>query len=823
MKKADPLFAEVALAIPMNKSLDYQVPPTLKEVIEVGIRVLVPLEKRKVTGYILKLKTSSDIENTKYIEEILEPFPLFNPTDLNFYKWIASYYFCPLGYVIKNALPPGINVKTLKHLSLTSKGKKALNDKTLSQPEKNLLSILAEKRKITLKSLRKSFKYERVFALISSPLHKEYVTMTQCKSFLEIKPQKEKVFQVNEDALSRLSLSELKRVKRKSPRQFHILKWLRKQGKATQKEIFSHLGKVGPTLKALEIKNLINISIQEKYRSPLINYEENIPSEPPEMTSEQANALKEITSKVKEGKYASFLLHGITGSGKTEVYLKAIEATLKTGRGAIVLVPEIALTPQLITRFKARFGNKIAQIHSGLSKGERFDEWRRIKYGEVQIVIGARSAIFAPLKSLGIIIVDEEHDSAYKQDERICYNARDLALVKGKMNNAVVVLGSATPTIETYHNTRIGKISYLSLSRRIDNRPLPRVEILDMRNEKPGTILSARLRNALEERWERGEQTLLFLNRRGFSPFVLCQECGYSFRCPNCNVSLVFHQNKRLLICHYCNFYKPKTDTCPECGSNKVKNFGFGTERLETEIHRYFPQLKVGRLDKDTTVKKNSLQRILGEFRKGETDLLIGTQMIAMGHDLPQVTLVGVIAADISLNFPDFRSGERTFQLLTQVAGRSGRGQIPGEVIIQTYNPNHPSIRMAMAQDFLPFYEEEILYRKELKYPPFQRLVNFRMVGNSLSKTRDYASSLGKLSIELQKKERSFQNNIEILGPVEAPWEKLKGKYRWQMLVKGKDHRILHQFAEKVIALIKPQIKISGVKLTVDVDPINLL
>ncbi len=822
MGKNGPLFAEVALALPVNKNLDYEVPPTLKETIEIGIRVLVPLEKRKVTGYVLKLKTFPDIADTKYIEEILEPFPLFNPPDLNFYKWIASYYFCPLGYVIKNALPPGINVTTLKHLSITSKGKKALNDKTLSQSEKDLLSILAEKRKVTLKTLKNSFKDKRVFTLISSLLRKEYVTMTQSKSLPKIRPQKEKVFEVNEDELSRLSFSELKRIKRKSPRQFHILKWLRKKKKATQKEVSFNLGKVDSALKGLEIKKLINISIQEKYRSPLINYEETY-SEPWKMTSEQAKALKEIISKVRERKYASFLLHGITGSGKTEVYLKAIEATLKTGRGALVLVPEIALTPQLIARFKARFGSKIAQLHSGLSKGERFDEWRRIKYGEVQMVIGARSAIFAPLKSLGIIIVDEEHDSAYKQDERICYNARDLALVKGKMNNAVVVLGSATPTIETYHNTRVGKISYLSLSRRIDNRPLPRVEVLDMRNEKPGTILSLRLRNAIKERWERGEQTLLFLNRRGFSPFVLCQECGYSFRCPNCNVSLVFHQDKRLLICHYCNFCKPKTDTCPECGSNKVRNFGFGTERLETEIHRYFPQLKVGRLDKDTTVKKNSLPRILEQFRKGETDLLIGTQMIAMGHDLPQVTLVGVVAADISLNFPDFRSGERTFQLLTQVAGRSGRGQIPGEVIIQTYNPNHPCIRMAKDQDFLPFYEEEILFRKELKYPPFQRLVNFRMVGNSLSKTRDYASSLGKLSNELQKKEQSFQNNIEILGPAEAPWEKLKGKYRWQMLVKGKDYRILHQCTEKVFSLRKPQIKISGVKLTVDVDPLNLL
>ncbi|MBW1679708.1 MAG: primosomal protein N', partial [Deltaproteobacteria bacterium] len=366
---------------------------------------------------------------------------------------------------------------------------------------------------------------------------------------------------------------------RRAPRQFQILKWLRKQGEMTQKSIFSHWGRVESTIKALEVKKLIVGFLQETYRKPLISEENGItPSPKLTLTSEQAGALNKIVSKVKEGRYAAFLLHGITGSGKTEVYLKAIEATMGTGRGAIVLIPEIALTPQFIARFKARFGDKIAQIHSGLSRGERFDEWRRIRNREVQIVIGARSAIFAPLKSPGIIVVDEEHDGAYKQDERICYNARDLALVKGKMHNAVVILGSATPTIETYHNTRIGKINYLHLSRRINNHPLPRVEVLDMRNEKPNVILSSRLKNSIRERWERGEQTLLFLNRRGFSPFVMCQECGYTFRCSNCNVSLVYHRNKRLLLCHYCNFCKPVPDSCPSCRGYKVKVFGFGTE-----------------------------------------------------------------------------------------------------------------------------------------------------------------------------------------------------------------------------------------------------
>ena len=823
MKKVTPRVAEIALALPMNKNLDYQVPPSLEGSIKVGSRVLVPLGRKKITGYVIKLKTSSTIEGIKPIEALLDPFPLFTSFDLDFFKWIASYYFYPLGGVIKNALPPGLNVKTRRLFSLTSQGKRALSSETISEQEKHLLLHLANKNLVSLQTIRTSLKQEDLSSLISSFLQKGYVHMTEDQGSQGVKPKREKTFQINENTLSNYSLSDLKHLRRKAPRQFQILKWLRKQQKTPQKSVLSHWGgTVGSILKALETKKLVTSSFQEVYRKPLVSEGDDITS-PPTLTSEQAAALKKITPKITRSSYAAFLLHGITGSGKTEVYLKAIEATIKTGRGAIVLVPELSLTPQLLARFKARFGNKIAQIHSGLSRGERFDEWRKIRNGEAQIVIGARSAIFAPLKSPGIIVVDEEHDSAYKQDDTLCYSARDLALVRGRMNGAVVILGSATPTLEAYHNTKIGKIAYLHLSCRIDNRPLPRVEVLDMRKEKPGALLSAQLKNALRERHQKGEQTMLFLNRRGFSSFVLCRACGYTFRCSNCNVSLVYHRDKRLLLCHYCNFLKPAPDICPQCRSGKIKTFGFGTEKLEAEVRRLFPELKVGRLDRDTTVKKGSLQRILGEFRRGETDVLIGTQMIAMGHDLPRVTLVGIIAADLSLNFPDFRAGERTFQLLTQVAGRSGRGRIPGEVIIQTYNPSHPSIQMAVTQDFLHFYDTEISLRKELDYPPFHRLVNFRMAGNSLSRTRDYATMLGELSLDLCEKDSSFRNAIEILGPAEAPWEKLKGKYRWQMLIKGRDHRVLHNFTEKVLLSLKPRIRVPGVRVTVDVDPINLL
>ncbi|MCD6352758.1 MAG: primosomal protein N' [Proteobacteria bacterium] len=822
MQKNEPLIAEAALTVPVKRNLHYQIPSPLRKNIEVGSRLLVPLGKRRVTAYVVALKSSSDIKNIKPIEEVLDPFPSFSLSDLNFFKWAASYYCCSLGEVIKNALPPGINAKTDRSVAITSNGQKSLTDKNLSPRERMVLLTLAKKRAVRFQSLAVIFKPKKISSLTSSLLRKEYITITQRQSSQTVNPLKEKVFQVNEKELSNLSLSEWKRMIKKAPRQFSMLKWLLHEGKTTQKQITSRWGRGGYSLNALEKKGLIIVFFREIYRDPLIDKNFALPS-PPQLTREQAEVLKKIVPKIKKGEYTPFLLHGVTGSGKTEVYLEAVEATLKTGRGAIVLVPEISLTPQFIASFQKRFNNRIAQIHSGLSKGERFDEWRRIRTGGVQIVIGARSAIFAPLPSLGIIIVDEEHDSAYKQDKKICYNARDLALVKGKMNNAVVILGSATPMMETYYNALIGKFNHLHLSQRVNNRSLPRVEVLDMRNEKANTILSLRLKNAIREKWERREQTLLFLNRRGFAPFVLCRKCGYTFRCPNCNVSLVYHQNKGGLLCHYCNYSTPAPDICPVCKRHKVEIIGFGTEKLESEIKKLFPDLKVGRLDRDTVSKKNSLQKILGQFRRGETELLIGTQMMAIGHDLPRVTLVGIIAADISLNFPDFRAGERTFQMLTQVAGRSGRGEIPGEVLIQTYNPNHPSIKMAITQNFLSFYKQEISHRKELTYPPFSRLTNFLITGNNQFQTRQYAATLGRLSAELQQNEAVFKNTIEILGPAPAPWEKLKGKYRWQMLIKGCDHKVLHLFTEKIMDDIKPQINISGVTLRLDVDPLNLL
>jgi primosomal protein N' (replication factor Y) len=543
----------------------------------------------------------------------------------------------------------------------------------------------------------------------------------------------------------------------------------------------------------------------------------------PELTPKQIKALETIVKGIESLRFSPFLLYGITGSGKTEIYLRAIERVVKEGRQAIVLVPEISLTPQLIGQFLERFSGRVATLHSGLSRGERYDEWRRIREGKVDIAIGARSAIFAPFERLGMIIVDEEHETSYKQEEKLRYNARDVAAVRAKLCDAVLILGSATPSLEAYHNAVAEKFRLLKLDERIEGRPLPSVEIVDMRREEgKGLIFSEKLRNALEENLALGRQSLLFLNRRGFASFIQCPDCGFVFKCPNCSVSLTHHFRGKKLLCHYCNYAIMVPDLCPDCQSYRIRSFGIGTERLEEEIRKMFPQATVDRMDRDTTRRKRSHQRILKKVKSRETDILVGTQMIAKGHDFPHVTLVGVICADLSLNFPDFRSSERTFQLLTQVAGRAGRGINPGKVIIQTFNPDHYSIQMARDQDFTEFYREELRFREELGYPPFSRFINIRIDATSQKRAVKTAEEVGEWGRRLLRK-GSYGRGIEILGPSPAPLVKIKGKYRYQMLIKGKQVNPLHRFVEELVRETKKRWPGRGISLTIDVDPISVM
>ena len=541
-----------------------------------------------------------------------------------------------------------------------------------------------------------------------------------------------------------------------------------------------------------------------------------------ELTYEQQIAFNEVNKKIENSKFDEFLLYGVTGSGKTEVYLQLIESALKKGKTAIMLVPEISLTPQMVNRFLARFGNCISVLHSKLSIGERYDAFQKIKKGESKIIIGARSAIFAPTENVGILIIDEEHDMSYKSDMTPKYNAKDIARYICKKNNAPLLLGSATPDVNTFHNTETGKIKLLKLTKRANNSNLPSVEIVDLREELAKgnkSMISEKLKNYIEENIKNKRQTILFLNRRGFSTFVMCRDCGFTAKCKNCNITLTYHKNRNKLKCHYCGFETNNITTCPVCKSKNIKYFGAGTQKLEEEIKKIFPEVTTIRMDVDTVTKKNSHEQILEKFKNENIDILIGTQMVVKGHHFPNVTLVGVIAADSSLNIEDYRAGERTFQILTQVAGRAGRENLPGKVVIQTYNKDNYSIEYAKKQNYDLFYRSEIIMRKTLNYPPFCDIIQFSI--NAKTET-DVIKVSKYIYAELKKEFESIKNNVIIYEPVPAPIDRIKNKYRWRILLKCRfNNNIINMINNIIEEYYKKNYK--NVRLIVDVNPNNMM
>jgi primosomal protein N' (replication factor Y) len=804
-------IVEVAVGLPVSKTFHYLIPERMQASLRVGMRVLVPFKGRKVTGFCLDLldQPPREIEEKlREVEGLLDEAPLIDPQMLRFYRWISDYYLYPLGEVIKTGLPPGLHLKSELFLSLTDDGIKALVQGSLGTVEEKVLREMERCGKVSLKRLLKNFPREISRSQIFSLKRKGLLQIDAGLENKEVKPKFEKVV--------RYMGGEL--IEGASKKQSEILRWVEERREVAYPELCKRFKSPSKPIQSLQEKGLISIGLREVCRDLSVR-PELIPYPKPELTSDQKNILSEILEGIDSKRYTPFLIHGVTGSGKTEVYLRAIEEVLSQGREAIALVPEISLTPQLLSRFKDRFGENLAMLHSGLSKRERYDQWRRIWRGEVKIALGARSAIFAPFKNVGIIIVDEEHDPSYKQEEKLKYHARDIAVVRAKETEATLLLGSATPSLESFHNIEKGKFRLLTLPERIERKPLPKVEVVDMKNEKG--LLSEKLRAALQKNIEEKRQSLLFLNRRGFANFILCPECGFTFKCPNCSVTLTFHLKDRSLRCHYCDYRVNAPGDCPNCKGHRLRGMGIGTERLEQEIKDLFPGKEVGRMDRDTTSRKHSHQQILKNLESGKIDILVGTQMIVKGHDFPNVTFVGVVSADTSLHFPDFRSSERTFQLLTQVAGRAGRGEAAGEVVIQTFNPDHNSVRMAKDHDFQGFYREEIGFRRALEYPPFSRMINFRLTGNSEKRTKMAAEEMAKVGESLLK--RGFGKGIELLGPSEAPFMRLKGKFRIQMLAKGGNSRLLHQFAKELMNQMEERTKSKGVNLDVDVDPVFVL
>jgi len=804
-------IVEVAVGLPVSKTFHYYIPERMRDSLQVGMRVVVPFKGRKITGFAIDLldhPPKEVEEKLREVEDLLDEVPLIDEKMLRFYRWIADYYIYPLGEVIKTGLPPGLHLKSELMLSLTQAGKECLAQRSLEPIQEKAFQEIEKVGKVTLKKILKKFSGEVTRSQLFSWKKKDLLNIEVGLEDKEIKPKLEKVirYECGEPA------------KPLSKKQTEILKWVKEKREAFYSELSKRFKAPSKALQSLQAKGLISIVNKEVFRDLSVQPELK-PYPKPELTSDQEAVLAEILKGIHSKRFSPFLIHGVTGSGKTEIYLRAIEEVLNQGREAIVLVPEISLTPQLLSRFKDRFGENFSLLHSKLGKGERYDQWRKIWKGAVKIAIGARSAIFAPFKNVGIIIVDEEHDPSYKQEEKLRYHARDLAVVRAKEDEATLLLGSATPSLESFYNAEKGKFRLLTLPERIEGKPLPQVEIVDMKNE--AGLLSEKLRAALQKNIEEGKQSLLFLNRRGFANFILCPDCGFTFKCPNCSVTLTYHLRDRSLQCHYCDYRIRAPGDCPQCEGHGLEGMGIGTERLEQEIRSLFPEREVGRMDRDTTSRRRSHQQILKGLESGKIDILVGTQMIVKGHDFPNVTFVGVVSADTSLHFPDFRSSERTFQLLTQVAGRAGRGEVFGEVVIQTFNPEHYSIQKAKDHDFIGFYKEESQFRRALDYPPFSRLINFRLVGNSEKKTKAVSEEIGRIGRDLLK--RGYGKGIELLGPSAAPFAKMRGKFRWQMLAKGKSPKLLHRFAMELAHQLENEIKGRGVNLDIDVDPVFIL
>ncbi len=750
------MIARVTLEIALRKEFDYLIPPELAGEVTVGTRVKIPFGPRQVTGCVTALVEHSPHTNLRAIVRVVGEPSLVTPRVLELARWIADYYCCAPEIALRSVLPEAVRKE-------------------------------------------KSGWRERLFVRSATP-----------------PGERPKL----------------------TPRQEEVLAVLQARGEMPLQELVAAAETTADTVRRLEDKGFVTVAAEVSERDPYAN-EQILPTLPLVLDAEQTRALTAITTAMEKAAIpvdpsapaepasaAAFLLHGVTGSGKTEVYLQAIAHALERGRGAIVLVPEIALTPQTVERFKARFSSGplrtlVAVLHSHLSAGERHDEWHKIRQGRARIVIGARSAIFAPVEPLGLIIVDEEHEHSYKQEEAPRYHARDVAVVRGRRENSVVVLGSATPSLESYYNTKNGKYTLLEMPTRVDSKKMPVVRVVDMRQaarlEKGVPIFSPQLKEAITQRLERAEQTMLFLNRRGYSSSLQCPKCGYVAQCPNCSVSLTFHRRDDKLACHVCGHTAKVPSVCPEakCRNPAIRYAGMGTERVEETLTKLFPKARIQRMDSDLMKRKDDYRRALGDFKIGKIDILVGTQMIAKGLHFENVTLVGVIYADLSLHMPDFRAGERTFQLLTQVAGRAGRGDIEGEVFVQAFTPFHPAIQFARRHDFAGFYDQELEFRAQLKYPPFTRVALLTLKSRSEEKLQFTADFL---KVEVEKAAVGLKDLI-IAGPAPAPLLRAESFYRYQIMLRTPQ---MPQLSRRLAALLTTLKLPDDVTLAVDVDPVNL-
>ncbi len=813
-RRAGPTLVNVAVMAALWRPLTYSVPESLD--VRVGERVLVPLGSRRVAGIVLSagppLPSGIDV---RPVLAVLDPEPVLAPELLTLGLWIAEYYLAPLGEVFRAMLPLRSHSRRVRVVELTEAGRQSLREMADSlleearqSAEVNLLKHVADHPGVTLEALRRRF--DKISpGLVRQAMEKRLLAVSRA----ERDRGSRKVLAV------RLSGPLGGKAPKLSPVARRIVEALERDGEVKDHRTLLKSARASLShLKKLHEQGLI------EWAGPAGPEPEPgcAPESPHTLTTPQARALEDLTSRLDRREFSTVLLHGITASGKTEIYLRLVERCLESGRTALVLVPEIALTPAIYQQFQLRFGSLMAVLHSGLAEGRRHETWWRVRRGEARVVLGTRSAVFAPLDNLGVLIVDEEHESSYKQEETPRYHGRDTAVVRARLAKALVVLGSATPSLESFANAQKGKYHLLTLSERVAQRPLASVEIVDMREEFRQTHtqvpISRRLREEVEAQLRSGKQTLFLLNRRGYSWFLLCRSCGQTERCVNCSISLTYHRRENRLVCHYCGYQASIPVRCRSCDSEYLHYVGEGTEKLEQKLAEMFPKARVARLDRDAARRPGQYLKILSDFRDGKIDILVGTQLIAKGHDFPGVTLVGIVSADTSLSLPDFRAAERTFQLLTQAAGRAGRGKSLGRVLVQTFYPEHYAIRFAAEQDYAKFSAKELHFRRMMHYPPAAALANVVVQDKQLDHATRTAAEVGKFFESLG----DLTRGVRILGPGPAPLARIEGLYRIQFLLKAASRAKLNTLLRR-LAEEGDQWGVPPHSLMIDMDPVSLM
>lgn len=808
-----------------DRLFTYKIPKGLLEKVAIGSKVVVPfgLGNKLLEGYVFNLKTNTDFKNLKSISYVLENDVSLTKSQIELCNWLRETYLCTYLEAITPLIPTGTSLKRNKIYYICNKEEDIyLNDLNLSKNQIKIIKFIKNNH---------SANHHEIVKEIGPNCNRELKKLIDKKIicfeesfYTDVSTKYKKVVELNFSPDMKDEIME--KLSKRAFKQIEVLKFLLDNNNIDLRKLLLKTKASRSTISSLEKKGLVIIKNQKDFRTP-IDYKSIQQESHNTLNSEQKEVYKKISSSMKSNISETFLIHGVTGSGKTEVYIKLVQDVLSKGEQAIILVPEISLTPQILNKFVKVFGKKVAVLHSKLSLGERFDQWKKIKNNEIPIVIGARSAIFAPCNNIGLVIIDEEHESSYKSETNPKYNTIEVGKFICRKKGIPLVLGTATPSVESYYKTLNNNYNLLELKERFNKNPMPSIKVVDMRKElEEGnkSMFSRSLFNGIKENLDNKKQTILFLNRRGHSTFISCRSCGFVLKCKDCDISLTYHQKGNTARCHYCGYRANIPKICPSCGSKYIKYFGSGTEKVEGYVKKVFPSAAVKRLDMDTTARKGELEKIIKSLESRKTDILIGTQMVTKGLDFPYVTLVGVLSADLTLNLPDYRANERTFQLLTQVAGRAGRHDFKGKVIVQTYSPDNYAINTSKRYDYKNFFNNELNLREEFLYPPFYELINIIIYGEN---ERSVIKSSNNLSDQLKSsfhKEKNKVNDIIFLGPNPAIYNKVKKNYRWQILIKHKsiDRKIIKDIINNICNINRNKIIDNNVYLSIDINPYNI-